>query len=78
MMTRCYASLNDWYTAPIIVLEKWNVLYPTGMEMMKDMDKLNEMQIRLREWYDWYKGKVISDFDDYMTGDGLCGKKVIE
>ena len=61
----CREALRYWYDAPIVVLKSWNDLYPTVRTLMEDLEKLDEMQNRLREWYDGFMGRVIRDFEDY-------------
>ncbi|KAL7532334.1 hypothetical protein ACHAXR_004566, partial [Thalassiosira sp. AJA248-18] len=63
---KCMDALHHWYDAPILVLESWNDLYTTVERLMGDLEALDEMQVKLRTWYDEYMRKVIREFEDFM------------
>ncbi|KAL7534906.1 hypothetical protein ACHAXR_006151 [Thalassiosira sp. AJA248-18] len=63
---QCKGVLHHWYDAPILVLESWDDLYTTVESVMGDLDALDEMQRKLRTWYDEYMRKVIWEFEDFM------------
>ncbi|KAL7539709.1 hypothetical protein ACHAXR_009520 [Thalassiosira sp. AJA248-18] len=63
---QCRDALHHWYDAPIVVLESWDDLFPTVEKLMGDLKALDEMQAKLRTWYDEYMRKVIGEFEDYM------------
>ena len=69
----CKGALHDWQNAPIVILESWAELYPTVEELMSDLTKLNDMQVKLRIWYDEYMRKVVSDFEDFMMMESNTG-----
>lgn len=64
--TRCRGSLHDWSDAPMVMLGTWDELYPKVADLMTDLEALDEMQIRLRLWYDEYMGSVVSTFENFM------------
>lgn len=48
---------------------------------MRDVIKLNDMQVKLRIWYDEYMRKVVSDFEDFMimeSNTGAVAGEIIE
>ncbi|KAL7538919.1 hypothetical protein ACHAWF_006247 [Thalassiosira exigua] len=64
---RCRDALRHWYDAPIVVLHNWNDLYPTVEKLMEEPEKLDEMQVKLREWYEGYMRKVVREFEDVLV-----------
>eukprot|EP00580_Thalassiosira_gravida_P006092 CAMPEP_0201631234 /NCGR_PEP_ID=MMETSP0493-20130528/5281_1 /ASSEMBLY_ACC=CAM_ASM_000838 /TAXON_ID=420259 /ORGANISM="Thalassiosira gravida, Strain GMp14c1" /LENGTH=458 /DNA_ID=CAMNT_0048102533 /DNA_START=19 /DNA_END=1395 /DNA_ORIENTATION=- len=62
----CKDALVDWYEAPVVVLDSWDELYPTMERLLEDPEALDEMQDRLRVWYDDYMRGVVSKFEDFM------------
>lgn len=59
-------ALHHWQDAPVVILENWDDLFPTVVELMGDPDKLDKMQAELRTWYDGWMRKVVSEFEDFM------------
>ena len=77
----CKGSLHHWVNAPLLVLDSWDDLYPTIETIMRDVIKLNDMQVKLRIWYDEYMRKVVSDFEDFMimeSNTGAVAGEIIE
>ena len=62
----CQHSLAHWVDAPIVILESWNDLYPTVSKMLDDLEALDEMQVKLRVWYEEYMTTAVREFDDMM------------
>ena len=62
----CRDALYHWYDAPILVLDSWSDLYPAMERLMADSRALNEMQVKLRVWYDEYMKQVVGEFEDVM------------
>mmetsp|Transcript_32239 Transcript_32239/g.67799 ORF Transcript_32239/g.67799 Transcript_32239/m.67799 type:complete len:391 (-) Transcript_32239:115-1287(-) len=62
----CTKAMQHWYDAPIVVLDHWADLYPTTEKLVGDLAALDEMQIKLRIWYDEYMTKAIREFEDFM------------
>lgn len=62
----CKNSLLHWYGAPIVVLDTWNDLYSTVEILLEDPALLDDMQHRLRIWYDDYMKRVVSKFEDFL------------
>ncbi|KAL7534905.1 hypothetical protein ACHAXR_006150 [Thalassiosira sp. AJA248-18] len=73
---QCKGALHHWYDAPILVLESWDDLYTTVESVMGDLDALDEMQRKLRTWYDEYMRKVIWEFEDFMLDSYGLGESI--
>lgn len=65
----CRDALYHWYDAPIVVLEAWEDLYPTVARLMEDKPALDEMQVKLRLWYDEYMKTVVREWEDFILGE---------
>lgn len=63
---RCRGSLDHWLSAPVVMLDSWDDLYDTVDRLMGDPQALDEMQVKLRLWYDDYMFGVVGRFEDYM------------
>lgn len=64
---KCKDALKDWEDAPVLILNSWYELYPTVGRLVQDAEKLDEMQARLRLWYDEYMRGVIRNFEDFIV-----------
>jgi len=62
----CKNPLRHWYGAPIVVLDSWSDLYPTLDSLLKDPLALDEMQVKLRMWYNDYMQKSVQKFEDFV------------
>ncbi|KAL7551410.1 hypothetical protein ACHAWF_014601 [Thalassiosira exigua] len=70
----CRDSLHHWYHAPILVLDKWDDLYPVVERLLENVVELDEMQHNLRAWYEGYMRKVVAEFEDFMLGPSSLTK----
>ncbi|KAL3789362.1 hypothetical protein ACHAW5_005114 [Stephanodiscus triporus] len=64
----CANSLLHWYGAPIVVLDSWDDLFPTVERLLEDPVVLNDMQSRLRNWYNDYMHRTVAKFEDSFLG----------
>lgn len=62
----CKEALRHWHDAPIVVLESWDSIFAEIEALMADEEKLNEMQVNLRMWYDDYLREIVGGFEDFM------------
>jgi hypothetical protein len=60
----CTDALLHWYGAPIVVLDSWDDLYPTVERLMADPAGLDDLQRRVRHWYDEYMRGAVAKFED--------------
>ena len=60
----CANSLLHWYGAPIVVLDSWDDLFPTVERLLEDPVGLNDLQSRLRNWYNDYMHRTVAKFED--------------
>lgn len=80
----CKDPLKFWHTAPVVVMESWDELYPTVEKLLGDMKRLEEMQLELRQWYDEMMRGVVGKFEEYMVQswvsrqEGVGGGELIE
>ena len=77
----CKGSLHHWVDAPLLVLDSWDDLYQTIETMMRDKKNIQQMQLKLRTWYDEYMRKVVGDFEDFMimeSNTGAAAGEIIE
>lgn len=63
----CKGSLVHWKDAPVLILNSWNELYSTVNKLLEEPKKLNEMQIKLRLWYDDYWQRTVRDLEDFIV-----------
>jgi len=63
---RCRDALQHWHDAPIVILNSWSELFDTVTKLMEDPEALDEMQIKLRIWYDDHMNGIIREFEDFM------------
>ena len=64
----CANALLHWYGAPIVVLDSWDDLYPTVERLLADPAGLDDLQRRLRHWYDEYMRGAVAKFEDIFLG----------
>ncbi len=64
----CANALLHWYEAPIVVLDSWDDLYPTVERLLADPAGLDDLQRRLRHWYDEYMRGAVAKFEDIFLG----------
>lgn len=62
----CRGSIHHWAKSPIIVLNGPHFLYPTIENLMKNPQRLDEIQVRLRLWYDEHMKLLVGNFEEYM------------
>ena len=64
----CANALLHWYGAPIVVLDSWDDLYPTVERLLEDPAGLDDLQHKLRHWYDEYMRGAVAKFEDIFLG----------
>ena len=62
----CREALQHWYDAPILVLDSWDMLFPTVERLLDDLAALDEIQTKLSIWYDGFLRRVVREFEDFM------------
>jgi hypothetical protein len=62
----CANALLHWYGAPIVVLDSWDNLYPTVERLLEDHAGLDDLQRRLRHWYDEYMRGAVAKFEEVL------------
>ena len=62
----CRKALQHWYDAPILVLDSWDMLFPTVERLLDDLAALDEIQTKLSIWYDGFLRRVVREFEDFM------------
>jgi len=76
--SQCKEALHHWYDAPMLVLDSWRDLFPTVERLMGDHEALDEMQVKLRTWYDEYMHSVVGGFEDFMLEAAIEEKSVCD
>jgi hypothetical protein len=75
--SKCKNSMELWYEAPLLYLNDWEELYPRVEELMKDPERLDQMYVEVREWYEKFmKGRIVGMEDAVI--DRYFGKEEVE
>jgi len=59
-------SLHHWHDSPIVILQKWDDLFPTIENLLEDMAALNQRQADLQQWYKNKMSIIVSEFENFM------------
>ena len=75
----CAGAMVHWFGAPIVVLNSWDNLYPTVERLLADPMGLDDLQHKLRHWYDEYMRGAVAKFEDVLldpsSSTGARGKQ---
>ena len=63
----CKGAMEHWYTAPLVILNTWNDLFPVVEKLLSDPASLDELQSKLRLWYEDYMRTTVSKFEDLFV-----------
>lgn len=63
----CKGAMEHWYSAPLVILNTWNDLFPVVEKLLSDPASLDELQIKLRIWYEDYMRMTVSKFEDLFV-----------
>ena len=74
----CANALLHWYGAPIVVLDSWDDLYPTVKRLLMDPAGLDDLQRRLRHWYNEYMRGAVAKFEDVLLDPSSSNGVVLE
>lgn len=68
----CKGSLHRMLDsgAPIVILNKWDELFPTIDALLSNQTALNERQQALQLWYKRFMDKMIWKFEELFLGEG--------
>ena len=64
---KCKGSLDHWLDAPVVILEVWDDLFPTVEKLMGDLRALDEMQVKLQQWYVDYMRRAVGGLEDFLV-----------
>ena len=74
----CADAMMHWYEAPIVVIDSWNDLYPTVKRLLEDAAGLDDLQRRLRHWYDAYMRGAVAKFEEVLLDQSSSTGGVLE
>lgn len=62
----CKDAMEHWYTAPLVILDTWDDLFPTVERLLSDPVELDKLQNNLLRWYDDYMHLTMTKFEDLI------------
>ena len=74
----CAGAMVHWFGAPIVVLDSWDDLYTTVKRLLADPAGLDNLQRKLRHWYDEYMRGAVAKFEDVLLDPSSSTGVVLE
>ena len=74
----CVDAMMHWYEVPIVVIDSWDDLYPTVKRLLMDPAGLDDLQRRLRHWYNEYMRGAVTKFEEVLLDQSSSTGGVLE